>query len=163
MKISNRKAFYKKRRTDGQEAQYSTPVELLAEAHRYFDWCIKNPCHKLEALKSGANAGNIIEIPVARPFTITGLCVFCGISEKTLAEYENDEEFRPITEHIKEIVRQNQLEGACTGIYSQTLVSRMLELTDKQDINISKELTINVISDNTKDELEKLKSNLTQP
>ncbi|MFV0332410.1 MAG: terminase small subunit [Dysgonomonas sp.] len=150
--------FYKRREKDGRELIYSTPDKLLEEAYNYFDWCKSNPFHKREVLKGGIRAGEIVEVDIDRPYTIEGLCVYAGISVQTFFNYEQRNDFFEVVTHIREVIRQNQLEGAIVEAYSPNIVARLLGLSDKKEITgqDGKELVIN-ITPRTKEEVDKAK------
>jgi hypothetical protein len=71
--------FWKLRERHGRELEYRTPEELQPEVFGYFEWCDDNPWYKNEAIKSGEKVGEIVKVPTARPYTITGLCIYLGI------------------------------------------------------------------------------------
>lgn len=151
--------FYKRREKDGREAKL-TPEELLEAAYGYFDWCKATPMYKRETLRGGAAAGTVIKVEIDRPHTIVGLCNHIGISEKTFRNYDDKQDYLPITTHIREVIVQNQLEGALVEAYSPNIVARVLSLADKQEHNVKTDLTINVTSPDTKDKLQKLQKEL---
>jgi len=163
--------YYKRREKDGRELIYDSPDKFLEEAYNYFNWCKENPFYKREVLKGGVRAGDIIEVEIDRPYTIEGLCVYSGISVKTFYNYEEREDYLHVVTHIREAIRQNQLEGAMVEAYSPNIVARVLGLADKKDIraNVENGLTINItprneqekqIAANTKNNLKALKNRL---
>lgn len=155
--------FYMNRGSDGRELIFKTSEELLEKAYKYFNWCEENPWIKNEAIKSGIGAGQIVGIPTSRPYTIVGFCVYCGISEDTFALYSKRNDFIGVVTHIREVIRQNQLEGACVGAYSPNIVARLLGLADKQELTGAdgQGLVINVTSPKAKKQLEELKAKLS--
>lgn len=157
-----RKRCYANRSENGQELIYNQPKDLLQEAYRYFDWCSDNPWYRQELIKSGTRAGELIEVPVVRPFTIEGLCVFCGISVDTFCRYEATAGFEQVTAHLREIIRQNQIEGECVGAYNAIVIGRLHGAATKQELDISSGLTINVISPEAKSNLEALRESLSE-
>lgn len=159
--MAARKTCYTNRGKDGQEIRYESPGCFLAQAYKYFGWCDSNPWYKTELIRSGTRAGEMIEIPVSRPYTIEGLCVFCGISTKTFAGYEADMAFHPATEHLRMAIRQQQVEGECVGVYSSAAISRILALTTGNAESEPQGLVINVVSMETKKQLEVLKESLS--
>lgn len=124
--------YYMKREKDGRELIYDSPEKFLTAAYAYFKWCDDNPWHKREAIKSGARTGEIIEIPVSRPYTLEGLCVHMGFSLKTFHNYGNRETFAQAVTHIRETIKQNQIEGAIIGSYNANIISRMLGMTENK-------------------------------
>lgn len=153
--------FYKMRKKDGRELIFSSPDDLLDKAYDYFNWCNENPWIKKDFVKGGDMAGTIVDIPTSRPYTIEGLCVHIGICVQTFHNYEDRKDFFDVVTHIREVIRQNQIEGACVGAYNSNIVSRILGLSDKQEIESKGDIVINVQSDKTKDSINKLKKSLS--
>lgn len=154
--------FYKRRQKDGRELIFSSPDDMLDEAYDYFDWCNSNPWIKKDFVKGGDMAGTIVDIPTSRPYTIEGLCVHIGICVKTFYNYEERNDFLQVVTHIREVIRQNQIEGACVGAYNSNIVSRLLGLSDKQEIEATGGITINVTSKKSKEGIEKLQERLQE-
>lgn len=158
MAAPKKNEYYKRREKDGRELIFATPEDLLAKAYEYFDWCKENPFYKREVIKSGILAGQIIDIPVDRPYTIEGMCVYAEISVSTFYNYEEREDFLQVVTHVREVIRQNQLEGAMVEAYSPNIVARLLGLSDKRELTGEggKDLTINITpKDSTKEAIDK--------
>ncbi|MDR2953740.1 MAG: DNA-packaging protein [Prevotella sp.] len=79
-----------------------------------------------------------------------------------LVNYEDRKDFLDVVTHIREVIRQNQIEGACVGAYNSNIISRILGLAEKKELSgqDGKELIINVNSTDTKDKLKKLQQDL---
>ncbi|MDU1889519.1 MAG: terminase small subunit [Dysgonomonas sp.] len=156
------KSFHVSPRKGGKECIYTDAEKLLSKAFEYFAWCEDNPLYKKELMKSGDRKGELIDIPVVRPYTLSGMCVYCGISEKTFLNYEKDEEFGDAATHLLDIIKQNQLEGAICGAYNSSFVIRLLNLENRHDLPESEEqsLTINVVNGKAKEELEYLNQSI---
>lgn len=163
MAAPKKNEYYKRRQKDGRELIYSSPELLLDEAYKYFDWCKKNPFYKREILKGGPKAGKVIKIPTDRPYTIEGLCVYLGINMQTFSNYGDRQDFLGVVTHIREIIRQNQLEGAMVEAYSPNIVARLLGLSEKTELTGKDggDLVINVRSEESKDALNKLRESLS--
>lgn len=111
------------------------PEDLWIKACEYFDWCVKNPWHKNEAVKGGDSAGMIIKVPTARPFTLEGLCIQAGIVTQTFRNYEKNEAYFDITTRIREIIYNQKFEGAAVGAFNANIIARDLGLADKKEVN----------------------------
>jgi hypothetical protein len=130
--------FWKLRSKHGRDKIFSSPEVFLKEAYSYFEQCNKNPWYKNEVVKGGPNAGKILKVPTQRPYTIKALCIYLNITEQTFLNYEKDENYQDFFEvftHVREIIENNQLEGATVGAYNANIIGRLLGLADKQDIN----------------------------
>lgn len=150
--------FWKLRTKHGKDAIFSTPEIMLTAAYEYFDWCIRNPLYKHEAVKGGIKAGDIISVPVDRPFTLSGLCIYLGVNVTYFnhfkARLKNDIEdkskvytYENVISHIEEIIYSQKFNGAAVGIFNHAIIARDLGLADKTDLKISAKDTINKLSD----------------
>lgn len=131
----------------GTEKKFS-PEQWKKKIDDYFEYCYKNPLYKNEVLKSGNRAGEIIHIPVNRPYLIEGLCNYLGIDRQTFYNYlekKGYEEYFDITEHARTRIFQQNLELGYIGAYDSNLVSRKLGLADKKELRAEmKEQKINL-------------------
>ncbi|MBK5721267.1 hypothetical protein JGH11_10330 [Dysgonomonas sp. Marseille-P4677] len=154
---------YTNRKKGGKEQIYNTPDKLLSKAFEYFAWCEDNPWMKKELMRSGDRKGEIAEVPVSRPYTVAGMCVYCGISQSTFAQYSKDEAMKGAAEHITDIIRQNQLEGAIIGAYNSSFISHILaEGKEITSDNGYSPYVIEVVDQKTKENLETMINNLRQ-
>lgn len=152
---------YTNRKKEGQEQVYNTADKLLSKAFEYFAWCEDNPWFKKELMRSGDRKGEVVEIPVSRPYTLAGMCVYCGISQATFAAYAKNEKMKGAAEHVADIIKQNQLEGAIIGAYNSSFISHIL--AEGKDLVTDKGFepyVIEVVDQKAKDGLETMISNL---
>lgn len=126
--------FWKLREHHGRDLEYKTPEEIWVKVCEYLQWCDDNPWFKKEAIKSGDRAGELIDIPTARPYTITGLCIHLGISLVSWKAYCKREDFIYITTRTEEIIYTQKFEGAAVGAFNANIIARDLGLADKRDI-----------------------------
>lgn len=129
-------SFWKLRSKHGRDKIFLSPEVFLDAAYEYFEHCDANPWYKKEAVKSGEFTGQIIDIPTHRPYTIQGLCIFLGITEQTWLNYQNNENYKDFFDvftHVRQIIENNQFEGATVGAYNAAIIARKLGLSDKQD------------------------------
>src|SRR5690606_9933996 len=59
--------------------------------------------YRNEAIKSGDKAGQIINIPIARPYTEIGFCSFHGLGEKYIREMKASLDKNDLTEDEQEL------------------------------------------------------------
>jgi hypothetical protein len=129
--------FWKLRSKHGRDKIFSSSEQFLKSAYEYFEQADKSPWYKNDAIRSGQNAGQLIEVPTPRPFTIQGLCIYLGITEQTFLNYEKNQEYKDFFEvftHVREIIENNQFEGATVGAYNANIIARKLGLSEKQDL-----------------------------
>lgn len=158
--------YWLKRTEDGRKKLFETPESFLNAALGYFKEVDENPWIKKEVIKGGMMAGEIVDVPTSRPYTIEGLCIYLGISRQTFLNYEKDENYKDYFEvltYIREKIELNQLEGATVGAYSATIIARKLGLVDRKeqdhkskDGSMTPKYTIEVIDNETKENLDKL-------
>jgi len=121
--------YYLLRLTDGRGPDY-TPKTLATKAQEYFKWVQENPF--LEVDYKGKDA-NYVEIPRMRPLTILGFCIYAEIIANTFYEYAKQKEYKDITTRIRNIIENNQFEGATSGFFNPNIIARKLGLTEKVD------------------------------
>ncbi|NDV79348.1 terminase small subunit [Dysgonomonas sp. 511] len=149
----------KRKLRNGKERLYTHSDKLLNTAFEYFAWCDENPLLKKELMRSGERKGELIEVPVSRPYTISGLCVFCQISEATFRSFFRSDEMCAAALHIQDIIKQNQMEGAIAGIYNSAIVCRLVDSSNVEEEEQLKRIpfVVKVIDNETKEELEDLR------
>jgi len=115
-----------------------TPETLWQKAYDYFVYMNGRCWTKLDAIKGGDRAGDLIEIPIPTPYSLETFCTFAHIGTATWALYckneEYGEEMHEVCARIKGIVDSQHFEGGMTNIYHAGLAARKLGLADKQDI-----------------------------
>ena len=129
--------FWKIRSKHGRDKLFATPELLLTAAYEYFEWCDNNPWLKNETTVKPAGVESK-ETPTARPYTISGLCIYLHASEFWWKEFRkgagNNKDFLPIITHIEDIIRTQKFEGAMVGAFNANIVARDLGLKDVQEI-----------------------------
>ena len=126
------------------EGKKLTPEELAIGAAEYFKACDEKKWFKNEAIKSGDRAGEIIQIPISTPYTIRGLCVHLGITRQTFLNYDKDKKYFEVCKRVRDKIETNQVEGAVNGSYNAAIVARLLGLADKQEVEQSGALKVNI-------------------
>jgi DNA-packaging protein gp3 len=140
--------FWKLRSKHGRDKLFKDPELLWETACEYFQWIDEHPWIKNEQVKTAAkpiidNEGkanwppNLCEIPTARPYTLSGLCLYLDCDEHTLRAYGKDEDkkdFFPVIHAIERTVETQQIEGAMVGAFSAAIVASKLGLANKTDI-----------------------------
>jgi len=152
--------FYLKRSKHGREKLFSTPELLLQAAVEYFQWCDDNPWIKKEAIKSGELAGTTMDVPMQRPYTLSGFCLYCDASEEWLREFrkrETSKDFLGVISWIESTVRLNKFEGAVVGAFNANIIARDLGLGDKVE---STSTNINYNTNLSKEEIQQISKSL---
>lgn len=96
---------------EGREKNYKTPKELQKAVDSYFDYQDDHPLYKTEFHGRDANE---CKIPIQRPYTIEGLALALGFTNRvSLMNYERTEGYEPyfnIILHAKEKIRNQWIE-----------------------------------------------------
>lgn len=118
----------------GRPRVFKTPYELWEAAEKYFDF-IENT--KLNEEQVFAYKGEITRTTVDRQRVMThkGLCAYNSLPFTTYCEYKHREEFAYVCAMIDQIIENQQITGAASGIFKENLISRMAGLKDKTDIS----------------------------
>ena len=130
--------YYKLRTKDGRDKIFKTPKSLLEACNSYFNWCVDNPMKEQVAFH---NKGEITygSLNKMRPFTLEGLCNYIDISVKAFKLYEDRQDFIPVTIRVRQIIDNQQFEGAAAGFLNPNIIARKLGLTDKSEVKVSQE------------------------
>lgn len=121
----------------GRPIEYS-PEELALKANEYFQWVLENPLIEVDFRGKYLEE---VKLPKMRPFTIEGFCIFAGIIRQTFLNYEKREEFLEVVSKIRNIIENQQYEGAASGFLNSNIVARKLGLADKKENEIKGSLT----------------------
>ena len=134
--------FWKARAKHGRSKIFSSPNQLWKAAIEYFEWSDENP---LLEQKAFAYQGVITktEITKMRAYTITGLCIFLGVTRNYLTDLKDrlnletrqGKDFARIIKMIEEIIFTQKFEGAAADLLNANIIARDLGLTDKKDID----------------------------
>lgn len=114
-----------------------TPEAFWEEAVKYFEWMQNNVWNKKEAIKSGQQTGDLIDIPTQTPMSIESFCLFADIDRTTFLNYESNKDpykdFFQVTTRIRTIIESQQFEGATVGAFNPNIIARKLGLTERTD------------------------------
>ena len=149
--------YYLLRTTHGRPRKFETPEQLGKVCNKYFQWAVENPYKKpvivhkpwTEVIeeeyidKKGEKQTKTIkkthpyttvyeEVP--RPFSLEALCNHIDIDVTTFRDYERKEDFSLICTRIRQIIDNQQIEGASLNIYNANIIARRQGLIEKSDI-----------------------------
>jgi hypothetical protein len=133
MPAPRRNQFWKHRSTHGPKKIFESPEQLWNAACEYFEWCDRNPLKEQKAFSNGKR----VTVPLMRPFTHRGLCIFLDISRQTWDNYRNsaNEGLLDIIEKISDIIYVQKFDGAVTGLMKENIIARELGLGEKTTLN----------------------------
>jgi hypothetical protein len=117
-----------------------TPEILLELFEKYKSKVHENPRYNYQLAKDGS----VVPIPLRVPLTMEGFRIFCYNEIGSIKHYfENRDnsynEYVPICSHIREEIRNDQIEGGMVGQYNASITQRLNGLTDKQETTIISE------------------------
>lgn len=117
------------------------PHELLEKFTEYIKWAKEHPIENVYQTSgtsyTGDLYGNTNKNLKPRLISIGGFLVFIGQTEswwKNLEEGKRAEEFLKVKEKIKNYCESYQKEMAAAGIFKENIISRLLGLKDKQEV-----------------------------
>lgn len=157
----------------GREKLFADGPTLWAEACQYFAWCDANPWMRPELVKHQGMADEY-SIPLGRPYSLSGLGVYLGISQnyfhsckahlKGKVEKGNatdaDVSIIETIEMIEQVVRTQNVEGAMLNVYNANFTARMHGIADTVNNNGTGDaiLRITVRDKETAENLDKLEN-----
>jgi hypothetical protein len=104
---------------------------------------------KVDFVKSGPTAGQLVTIPVRSPYTIEGFCISCGITSKTFNNMLDNDSFKdlfPILTHVRESIRNDQISNGLVGTYNPMLVARIQGLKEQSESKVDVTNTVTSIT-----------------
>lgn len=111
-----------------------TPKEILDRFTAYVEECRKTPFIKQTPTKSG----KVVNVEIPRPVTLIGFCSFIGIWVNVFTPREfdkiEDKEVRETLARVRMAIESDALSGAQAGVYNASIVARLLNLVDRQDV-----------------------------
>jgi len=111
-----------------------TPEELYKMFEEFKTFTKSNPRYKHQLCQ---RTGEMVKEPLEVPLTMEGFKVYCYNNFKvTIDHYLKNsegayEEYRLICTHIKEEIRQDQIQGGMVGQYNPSITQRLNGLVDK--------------------------------
>lgn len=125
--------FWMARSSHGREPIFKTKQALWKACIEYFEWVHDNPLKGTELVKHQGH-GKEFEVSKMRAMTISGLCIFLGISRNTWTNYRERKGFEDVTSRVDDIIYTQKFEGAAGGLLNPVIIARELGLADKQTI-----------------------------
>jgi hypothetical protein len=127
----------------GRPRNLNSPDELYELFKKYREDVKSNP--RIKSVFGGKEFEERAE-PLERPLTMEGFRVYCFDKVGCVKQYFDNldkkyNDFLPICTHIKEIVRQDQIEGGMVGQYNPSITQRLNGLKEQvEQTNIEQPL-----------------------
>jgi hypothetical protein len=128
--------FWKARTTHGREKIFKDPDVLWQAANEYFQWVEDNPLWETKATQYQGEPV-YMEVPKMRAMTISGLCLFLDIVEKTFWNYKDDNDFLHVINKIEKIIYNQKFAGASADLLNANIIARDLGLKDTTKNEVS--------------------------
>lgn len=123
-----------------------TPELMWKMACKYFERSQRDVIVKKDFIKSGPQAGKIIEIGVHAPYTWEGFNVFLtekiGLVNLKYYRYNFEgrySEFEEIVSQIDAIMYTQKFNGAAVGLFNSSIIARELGLAEQKDVKVTSE------------------------
>lgn len=142
LESGNFKALYNKQYGDiakiSKQASM-TPQQVFEQAVAYFTWAESN---SIKAAETASFQGEVTESKIhkVRVFTVTGMCLYLGISNKTFERWRSMDGYRDVAEWIDSVIYEQKFQLAVNGIVNSSFIAK--------DIGLDKPTTINVEANN---------------
>lgn len=113
-----------------------TALELWTRICAYFKYCDDNPIRIKKVILTGAASGDIVYDEKPRPYTIKGLCAYCGVLEEDLkrvrqAKFMGSDYYAVVSKTLY-IIHDQIITYAMIGEFSPVFSSKVLGI-DKED------------------------------
>ncbi len=131
--------FWKRRSKHGRNKLFATPELMWEAACEYFDWCDSNPWIK-EETKTTLTGQEVKSADTARPYTITGLCLYLDCNSVYFAQFkanlkDDEDDFSKVITRIEDVIYTQKFEGAAVGAFNANIIARDLGLRDEKVID----------------------------
>lgn len=125
----------------GEVTSSTTAQGLWDNAARYFKWCDENPINIKKTIPAGKSVGTVFFEEHPRPYTVKGLCLHCGVTERYLNDCKRNtdvnNEFYVVVNRILYIIFSQNQEFAMIGEYSPIFTMKVLGL-DRPENNMER-------------------------
>jgi len=80
---------------------------------------------------------NLVNVPLKRPYTLTGLLLFLDLSIYMWGIYKKDrgDVWTEVIEKVEAIIYTQKFEGAAVDLFNANIIARDLGLRDRQEVS----------------------------
>lgn len=125
---------WKLRKSHGRKPRFESPEGLELECEDYFQWVNDNPMLAVELVKFRDSVTQV-QVPKMRVMSITGLCLFLGISYESWRQHRSKPDFIAVITRVESIIYTYKFEGATAGLLNAKTISREISLTSNRKVN----------------------------
>jgi len=136
--------FWKMRSKHGRDKIFKEPQTLWDAACEYFEYTDARNTWDKEDFR-GKDAKKVT-IKRKIPYTLSGLCIFLGVNEDYITDFQNDikdkakknkkdKDFLRVIADIRAIIWTQKFEGASVGEFNSNIISMELGMKAKIEAN----------------------------
>lgn len=127
-----------------------TAEELWIMVMSYLRWCDDNPLLVPEMIRSGKGGGTTHYMKKPQPYSIAGLCLFCGITPNYLSfcRSGNDMDFKAVAEQAIMIIQQQNIAWAMVGVFNPIITQKIHNINPANTEDDGGGISINVLAGN---------------
>ena len=122
----------KQERHVGRYPKFTNSDDLWEACCEYFEWMESRPQYEVRPFQHKGDV-TLVNIPKKRPFTLTSLCLFLGITKWAWFQWTEKEDFKETCEMVEMVIYQQKFEGASVDLFNSNIIARDLGLRDKQE------------------------------
>lgn len=138
----------------GPPKKYETPEMLWEKCSGYFKWVYDNPLMAAETVKFQGKS-ELTSVPKMRAMTVTGLCVYLGITPETWYNWKKTRPDLSETQTIAEsVIYVQKVEGAASDLLNASFIGKEIGLVDKSEFAGPDGGAIQIEDKNGKDPME---------
>lgn len=128
-----------------------TPNQLLQKFREYVQWCVDNPIVITSTTSgvssNGSGYSNETKDEKPRLVSIGGFLVFIGESRRWWGELDNSKrDFSVVKDLVREFCEDYQKEMASANVFNANIISRLLGLADKQQVEATAPINLSLES-----------------
>lgn len=139
--------FWKFRSKHGRDEIFADANLLKQECYAFFKWCDAHPWYKVEQMKKPITiekngkkkTQTLTKVPTARPYTLSALCIYLGVSRHYWNELRKrksfKDDFMEVITHVEEIIWTQKFEGAAVGAFNNNIIARDLGLAERSELS----------------------------
>jgi hypothetical protein len=124
--------FWLARTKHGKNKKYQTGEELWNACIEYFQWVEEHPIWEDRPFHY---QGFVTHEKIAkmRAMTISGLCLFLGISTETWRKYRTASELAETVAEAENVIFNQKFAGAAADLLNANIIARELNLAEKKE------------------------------
>lgn len=115
---------------------HHTPEQVFDFAVRYFTWAEDNA---LKAAETASFQGIVTEnlVHKVRVFTVTGFCLFAGLSSAVMTKWRREPGFSEVMEFIDSVISEQKFQLAANGIINASFIGKDIGIDKSAEINVN--------------------------